>query len=171
MPITSFTALSWQNLEQWAGPTILDRGKSYRSRVHDLAVTDENHLVATVAGREPYITRVWLNDDEPDCECSCPYWGPCKHAVAVILAYLDCIKSGLRVPLIEPGELDARLSVYGLADEQDSEPGVEVEEACTALKAMTKAQLIATPTMIKCVSLRMSLLTRWLPRFWFQFSE
>jgi uncharacterized Zn finger protein len=142
MPTTSFAALSWNDLEQWAGPTILERGKSYRRRVYDLTVTDEKHLVATVAGSEPYITRVWVNDDEPDCECSCPYWGPCKHAVAVILAYLDCIKSELPVPLIEPGELDARLSVYGLADEQDSDVGIDVEAARTALKAMTKAQLI-----------------------------
>jgi uncharacterized Zn finger protein len=142
MPTTSFAALSWNDLEQWAGPTILARGKSYRQRVYDLTVTDEKHLVATVAGSEPYITRVWVNDDEPDCECSCPYWGPCKHAVAVILAYLDCIKSEQSVPLIEPGELDARLSVYGLADEQDSDVGIDIEAARTALKAMTKAQLI-----------------------------
>ncbi len=143
MPITSLTTLSWNDLEQWAGPTILARGKSYRRRVHDLALTDEDHLIATVAGSEPYITRVWLTDDEPDCECSCPYnWGPCKHAVAVIVAYLDCIKSEQSVPLIEPGDLDARLSVYGLADELDSEFDIDVEEARTALKAMTKAQLI-----------------------------
>lgn len=138
----SFASLSWNDLEQWVGPTILERGKSYRRRVHNLGVTDENQLVATVAGNEPYITRVWLNDDEPDYECSCPYWGPCKHAVAVILAYLDCIKSELPVPLIEPGELDARLSVYGLADEQDGDAGIDVEAARTALRAMTKAQLI-----------------------------
>jgi uncharacterized Zn finger protein len=142
MPTTSFTTLSWNDLEQWAGPTILERGKSYQRRVHDLAVTDENHLVATVAGSKPYITRVWLNDGEPDYECSCPYWGPCKHAVAVILAYLGCIKSELPVPLIEPGELDARLSIYSLADDQNGDVGIDVEAARTALKAMTKAQLI-----------------------------
>lgn len=142
MPTTSFTALSWNDLEEWVGPAILQRGKSYRRRVHDLALTDENHLVATVDGSEPYITRVWLDDDEPDCECSCPYWGPCKHAVAVIVAYLDCIKSESPVPLIEPGELDARLSVYGLADDQESESDIDLENARSALKAMTKAQLI-----------------------------
>jgi uncharacterized Zn finger protein len=74
MPTTSFTTLSWNDLEEWAGPVILQRGKSYRCRVHNLALTDENHLVATVAGSEPYLTRVWLKDDGPDYECSCPYW-------------------------------------------------------------------------------------------------
>jgi len=142
MTTTSFAALSWNDLEEWAGPAILGRGKSYRRRVHDLALTGENHLVATVTGSEAYITHVWLNDDEPDCECSCPYWGPCKHAVAVILVYIDCIKSERPVPLIEPGELDARLSVYGLADEQESEYDIDLENARTAFKAMTKAQLI-----------------------------
>lgn len=53
MPTTFFTTLSWNDLEKWAGPVILQRGKSYRRRVHDLALTDENHLVATVAGSAP----------------------------------------------------------------------------------------------------------------------
>jgi len=87
MPITPFTTLSWNDLEQWAGSVILERGRSYRHRVHDLGVTNENNLVAIVAGSEPYITRVWLDDDGPEHECSCPYWGPCKHAVAVITGF------------------------------------------------------------------------------------
>ena len=53
MPTTFFTTLSWNDLEKWAGPVILQRGKSYRRRVHDLALTDEKHVVATVAGSAP----------------------------------------------------------------------------------------------------------------------
>ena len=152
MMTTSFTSLSWDDLEQWAGSTILGRGKRYRHRVHDLEMTDAEHLVASVAGREHYITHVWQKNGETDCDCSCPYWGPCKHAVAVILVYLDRIKSKTPTPQITADALDARLSVYGMRDEPTVEDdteldnleldSIDLDKARSALKKMTKAQLI-----------------------------
>lgn len=138
MTANPFTSLSWNDLEQWVGSTILERGKGYRSHVYDLVVTEENHLIANVTGNDNYITRVWLNNNQLDYVCSCPYWAPCKHAVAVVLVYLDHIKSKKPIQLIKPDELDARLSVYGIADEQD----INIEQARAALKSMTKAQII-----------------------------
>ncbi len=138
MTANPFTSLSWNDLEQWVGSTILERGKGYQRHVYDLVVTEENHLIANVTGTEQYITRVWLDDGEPVCECNCPYWDACKHAVAVILVYLDYTKSKRPVQLIKPDELDARLSVYGIADEQD----INIEQARAMLKSMTKAQII-----------------------------
>ena len=139
---TGFVNLSWDDLEQWVGATVLRRGKSYRRRVQDLAITDDHHLIATVNGREPYITHVWLKGGKPGCACSCPYWDNCKHAVAVILAYLDNIQSKTPVPLIERDELEARLSVYGMAKDDGDEPDFDLEHARAALKKFTKAQLI-----------------------------
>ena len=139
---TNFANLGWDDLEQWAGAAILERGKSYRRRVQDLAITDDNHLIATVNGTEQYITHVWLEEGKPDCECSCPYWSDCKHAIAVILAYLDNIRSGLPVPLIQQDELEARLSVYGMAENENDEPDFDPEHVRAALKKLTKAQLI-----------------------------
>ena len=139
---TGFAGLSWDDLEQWAGAKILARGKSYRRSVQDLAITEDHHLVATVNGSEPYITHVWLEGGEPACECSCPYLYNCKHAVAVILAYLDSIRSKTPVPLIQPDELEARLSIYGMAEDGDDGPGIDPEQARALLKKFTKAQLI-----------------------------
>lgn len=139
---TGFVNLSWDDLEQWVGATVLRRGKSYRRRVQDLAITDDHHLIATVNGREQYITHVWLKGGKLDCACSCPYWDDCKHAVAVILAYLDNIQSKTPVPLIGRDELEARLSVYGMAEDDGDEPDFDLEHARAALKKLTKAQLI-----------------------------
>lgn len=139
---TNFVNLGWDDLEQWAGAAILERGKRYRRRVRDLAITDDNHLIATVNGTEQYITHVWLEAGKPDCECSCPYWSDCKHAIAVILAYLDNIRSELPVPLIQQDELEARLSAYGMTENENDEPGIDPEQARAALKKLSKAQLI-----------------------------
>ena len=142
IPATHFVNLSWDDLEQWAGAAILERGKRYRRRVQDLAITDDHHLIAIVNGTEQYITHVWLEQGKPACVCSCPYWDDCKHAVAVILAYLDNIQSKTPVPLIGRDELEARLSVYGMAEDGYDEPDFNFEHARAALKKLTKAQLI-----------------------------
>ena len=123
------------------------RRKSYRHRVHDLEVTKTRNLVATVAGRDNYVTQVWMRDGEIDYDCSCPYWGPCKHAVAVVLVYLDHIKSGDPLPQITEDELEARLSVYGVTDEVGREDDfnlstTDADSARKTLKGMTKAQLV-----------------------------
>lgn len=114
--------------------------ENYRRRVHDLAVTQDGHLVADVVGGESYLTLVWMTGDTPDHQCSCPYAGPCKHAVAVILTHLDHIRSGKSVPKIETDELDARLSAHGLAG--GPEQALDVEKARAGLKAMSKAKLV-----------------------------
>ena len=140
MPIASVASLDWEDLEEWAGSAVVERGESYRRRVHDLAVTQEERLVADVMGGESYLTLVWMTGDTPDHQCSCPYAGPCKHAVAVVLTYLDHLSSGKSVPNIESDELDARLSAYGLAG--GPEQAFDVKKARTALKAMSKAKLV-----------------------------
>lgn len=142
MPTMPYTSLGAEDLEEWAGATIFKRGKSYRRRVHDLAVTEEGHLVADVVGSENYVTRVWMTDGEPGHECSCPYDGPCKHAVAVILTYLDCIAAGTPVPRIDGDELSDRLSTYGLPEGFGTEEAFDPDEARAALDALTKAQLV-----------------------------
>ncbi len=142
MQSTPFAALRWEDLELWAGQTILFRGKNYRSRVHDLAVTEDWHLIANVVGSEEYATRVWLADGKPFCRCNCPYPGPCKHAVAVVLAHLDGVKSNAPAPLIEADELETRLAAGGLTSESESEREAELKRGRAALHAMSKPQLV-----------------------------
>jgi len=97
-----FAELTWQNLEEWAGPRIVSRGKSYRQAVRDLRVTADNGLVAWVLGTQKYATGVDIDaNGDLSCRCSCPYWTTCKHAVAVVLAYLDSVKRGRVVPAAE----------------------------------------------------------------------
>ena len=131
---TRFANLRWDDLEQWVGATILKRGKSYQHCVQDLAITEDGHLIALVSGTQQYITRVWLKNGAPDCYCSCPYWAACKHGVAVILAYLDNIQSNTPVgACCNLKSWRRALSVYGMADGEGNEPGMDTEQARTAL--------------------------------------
>jgi uncharacterized Zn finger protein len=119
---TSLANFTWDDLRQWAGSKILGRGKSYLKNVYDLARTESGGLVAWVSGSEDYATSVEVDEDgELDWFCSCPYdWGPCKHAVAVILAGLEQAKNGGLIPLVDKeGELF--LAILGHADEDDEE--------------------------------------------------
>jgi uncharacterized Zn finger protein len=96
---TILRKMTFDDLREWAGEAILNRGKGYVKRVAHLSRTDDNDLVAWVSGSEQYAT--WNHiDEEGNFEyfCTCPYaWGPCKHAVAVILAAADQVKK--KVPL------------------------------------------------------------------------
>ena len=104
-----FKKLTWSDIQTWAGDTITSRGQSYqRSRaVRDLALTPDGGLVAWVQGTERYATKVDIKDEELTSDCTCPYGGTCKHAVAVVLDYLEKLKQNLKVPTVS--ENDERL--------------------------------------------------------------
>ncbi|MEW6002795.1 MAG: SWIM zinc finger family protein [Nitrospirota bacterium] len=91
-----FENLSWFDMESWAGSKIVSRGKSYqRSKsVRELAITESGELVAWVEGSTTYATKVSLDEGVLSSICTCPYHSACKHAVAVILEYLDCLENG-----------------------------------------------------------------------------
>jgi len=99
-----FADLSWGDLEQWVGSRSLERGRGYqkRRRVLALARTPEGRLSGRVGGTDLYLTHVSRRADDPSgllsSECSCPIGGRCKHAVAVVLEYLECLKAGKEVP-------------------------------------------------------------------------
>jgi uncharacterized Zn finger protein len=80
-----------QTIRAWAGETIFKRGQDYqlRGRVRELAATPSGGLVAWVQGSSRYATHVVLDKDSLSSDCTCPYGGTCKHAVAVALAYLN----------------------------------------------------------------------------------
>lgn len=104
-----FQDISWSDLESWAGSRVVSRGKSFqRSKlVGDLAITEAGDLVAWVSGSTAYATKVSIDKGALAAVCTCPYYGVCKHAVAVILEYVDCIENGKDVPLAH--EKDERL--------------------------------------------------------------
>ncbi|MCK5523400.1 MAG: SWIM zinc finger family protein [Thiomargarita sp.] len=109
--VEQFKALTWIELTNWAGSTIVSRGKTYQQgkRVSQLAKTPDGKLVAWVKGTDIYATQVEINaNGSLDSNCSCPYWATCKHAVAVVLEYLEHVKKGKNVPFTDSD--DQRLS-------------------------------------------------------------
>jgi uncharacterized Zn finger protein len=127
-----FERLDWDDLEQWAGSRILSRGQGYQRshRVKELAQTQAGALVAWVYGGQKYATEVDFDDGDLISVCTCPYGDNCKHAVAVVLEYLDQLKRNREVPQII--EQDQRLALLqGSSDEDgrevDDEEGEEVD--------------------------------------------
>jgi len=106
-----FSSLTWFDLELWAGSKILSRGKSYQRAgyVNELCITKAGELIAWVEGTLLYATIVWINGKELFSSCTCPYEFTCKHAVAVVLEYLNSLKQGDSLP--EAYESDKRLSL------------------------------------------------------------
>ena len=112
--------MTFDGLSYWAGETILNRGKSYVKRVDQLSRTEDNTLVAWVTGSERYATSVRV-EEEGDFEyvCTCPYsWGPCKHAVAVILAAVEYVKRKQAIHLLDEDN-DLREALYGDSEEDE----------------------------------------------------
>ncbi len=144
-----FKALTWVELTNWAGSTIVSRGKAYQQgkRVSQLAKTSEGKLVAWVKGTDIYATQVEINaDGSLDSNCSCPYWATCKHAVAVVLEYLEQVKKGKNVPSTDND--DQRLSQCHSSWDDDDEMEDSEEKMTTSsifreyLEDQTKEQLI-----------------------------
>ncbi len=108
-----FLELTWMDIENWAGSTILARGKSYQRSgcVKGLGITTHNDLVAWVEGSTRYATRVTITQGELSSVCTCPYGSDCKHGVAVVLEYLHSINKKKEIPIIP--ETDERLALIG----------------------------------------------------------
>ena len=156
-----YADLTWEDLEDWAGTTIVSRGRTYQrnNSVSDLGFTPEGALIAYVLGSARYVTQVAIQEGDLTSECTCPYWTNCKHAVAVVLEYLMCLKNDVAVPEIL--QTDARLDMLQetettaeeywnpeLGMSADVEEQLEAEQQQNTgsllayLKKQTKAQLI-----------------------------
>jgi len=148
--LSRFANLTWNDLEEWAGSKIVSRGKSYQhqGRVRDLAVTEDHGLIAWVDGTQRYATKVIMDGDGlPEAICTCPFELNCKHAVAVVIEYLERIEREQSLPKAKQG--DARLK---LVEDYDWDDGVCDEETVVSedvrkeidrfLKGKTKAQLV-----------------------------
>ncbi len=98
--------LTLEGLREWAGTKIFSRGQSYIRHVKELSRLEDGTLAAWVSGSEVYATSVCLNDEgDFDYFCTCPYdWGPCKHAVAVVLSAAEQVKRKKEIPLLKDGD-------------------------------------------------------------------
>ncbi len=112
-PTTGWTSITWDDLERWAGATSVERGRAYQrqGRVEKLAVSPDGKLLATVAGGRRYTVAVWLG--EPGVKrahglasaCTCPVGADaCKHAVAIVVEYLELLRRGEEVPVADAAD-------------------------------------------------------------------
>ncbi|MDD5673393.1 MAG: hypothetical protein PHC61_04465 [Chitinivibrionales bacterium] len=101
-----FLTLTWFDLESWAGRKVLSRGKSYQHSgyVKEFGITGDGELVAWVQGTKPYATKVGFKKNKLTSSCTCPYGASCKHAVALVVEYLERMKNKKDVPIISAGD-------------------------------------------------------------------
>src|SRR6185437_7222953 len=61
-----WTALSWDDLAEWAGSRSVERGRAYQKqrRVHDLVISADGRLLATVTGGARYAVTVWCESSQ-----------------------------------------------------------------------------------------------------------
>ena len=106
-------ALTWGDLEEWAGAKTLARGRRYQQegRVRDLARLPDGDVIAWVVGTERYATVVSVDDEFIESRCTCPVGRSCKHAVAVVLEYIASAKNDRPIPTA--AENDPRLRLFG----------------------------------------------------------
>ena len=105
-----WASLTWDDLDRWAGPRSVSRGRSYQrqGRVQDLAIAEDGRLLATVEGGDRYFVSVWLlgkpkRGEVLDSHCTCPVgYSGCKHAVAVVADYLESLANETAVPTADP---------------------------------------------------------------------
>ena len=114
--------LTVDRLRGWAGGKIYSRGKSYIDNVSGLSRMDDGALAAWVSGSEKYATSVGLDPEgEIEYVCTCPYdGGPCKHAVAVVLAAAECVKQKREIPLLTEQD-DLFLALFDDSDGADED--------------------------------------------------
>lgn len=117
---TILKKLTFDDLQDWAGEKVLNRGKGYVKRIDRLSRIEDNTLAAWVTGGERYATSVRIGDtDDFEYFCTCPYsWGPCKHAVAVILAAAEHIKRKEMIPVLDEDH-DLHEALFGGSQEED----------------------------------------------------
>ncbi len=153
-----WASLTWDDLDQWVGATILARGRRYQSqgRVLALARASDGTLVGRVVGTELYTTRVTCDSEDPgvglSANCSCPYGINCKHGVAIVLEYLERLRSGSDVPDELPDSLmDEHAGDEGdysgadeelAAAEDEFSDGSEARTTSEYLEGLSKPELI-----------------------------
>ena len=120
----TFEDLSFDDLKGWAGDKIVGRAYGYKKQVADLRLTADGALLAWVSGSSRYATKVWIKGSGLESACTCPYWATCKHAVAVVLAYLDAVRA--QTVIAAANAADSRLqlveSTASADDEDDDDP-------------------------------------------------
>jgi uncharacterized Zn finger protein len=124
-----WTVLSWDDLAEWAGSRSVDRGRTYQKqgRVHDLAISEDGWLLATVTGGARYAVTVWYESSAKKAgaiysRCTCPVGSSgCKHAVAVVAEYLERLSASEDTPVANQDDDRWELLADETGDESEDE--------------------------------------------------
>lgn len=144
-----FQDITWSDLESWAGSKIVSRGRAYQKSksVTEIALTAAGEIVAWVDGSSTYATRVSLDNGQISSVCTCPYHSACKHAVAAVLEYLNCLENDGKVPKAEKNDERLILTEQDNGDKEyeddaylDSSTGESILD--DFLRKKTKAELL-----------------------------
>lgn len=113
-----FKQLTWSDIKAWAGINVTSRGQRYQCslEVQELACTSNSGLLAWVKGTKTYATLVDIEEEELTSACTCPYEDVFKHAVAVVLEYLEKLNQNIQVPTVAEG--DPRLTLLENTQEE-----------------------------------------------------
>lgn len=129
------TPIIRDDVKKWAGRVIYKRGDDYHrsGRVEKPALTTDGALIAWVSGSERYATLVEVENGDLSSLCTCPYDDspPCKHAVALLLWYLEAKEKNRPIPTASPS--DERIAIIDdlllTCDPEDEEDEWDEEEA------------------------------------------
>ena len=141
---TKWSSLTWEDVDRWAGSRCVSRGRAYQrqGRVTDLVLREDGRLLATVMGGNRYVTSVWLapGRGQPrklESTCTCPVgFDGCKHAVAVVMAFLELLGDRKEVPVATSDDPRwAKLSKHDaeldqLGEEPEDEFTEELDDEC-----------------------------------------
>jgi uncharacterized Zn finger protein len=127
-------SLSWDDLTDWAGERSVSRGKTYQrlGRVHDLTASEDVRLLASVIGGNRYTVTAWCESDRKKVgglhsRCTCPVGANgCKHAVAVVAAYLELLGKNADVPPVDPE--DPRWAMLANDDPDANADAIDADE-------------------------------------------
>jgi uncharacterized Zn finger protein len=135
-PKDPFIALSWDDLNDWAGSRIVNRGRSYQRQglVSGLGKTRDGGLIAWVDGTHRYATKVFMEDGLPSSICSCPHEYECKHGVATILEYLEKVNNNKAIPNVCDNDERLNLLADGGWDDDWDEEDDESDESTNPME-------------------------------------
>ena len=137
-PADPFLAISRDQLEDWAGSAVFNRGLTYQRQrcVRSLQRTEQGEIVAWVEGTRRYAVLLdAANAGKLGSACTCPYADRCKHAVAALLEYQRMLRDGETVSTADATDprfaaLDAALEqgTDGWDDDSHEEDAYEEDE-------------------------------------------
>lgn len=137
--INHLDQLKRADVEKWAGRVIYKRGDAYHrsGRVEKPAMTADGALIAWVLGSQKYATLVEVESGDLCSLCTCPYDDspPCKHAVALLLEYMEAKEKNRPIPAASPSDkriavIDDLLLTSDLEDEGDDEEAEDEPSVC-----------------------------------------